>query len=106
MANAAAARGSPHDRQASIQFLSGNNRRYRAVAAKLSGAGQRCGEDDERATGEAKHAARKAKWIPAQNPGIPFPAARSCLQNCSGGDNCVVRHNAAHVTAMFARMVL
>jgi hypothetical protein len=81
------------------------------MAAKLSGAGERCGNDDERATGEAKHAADKAKWIPAKNRGIPFPAARSRLQNCSGGDNCVAPQPpgleiVAHVTAVFFRMVL
>ena len=67
VARHASTRGSPHDREAAIQFLGCDDWRDRAVAAKLTGARERGRDDDERTTGQAKHATMKANRIPAKN---------------------------------------
>jgi hypothetical protein len=67
VARHASTRGSPHDCEAAIQFLGCDDWRDGAVAAKLTGTGERGRNDDERTTGQAKHATMKANAIPAKN---------------------------------------
>jgi hypothetical protein len=67
VARHASTRGSPHDGEAAIQFLGRDDWRDGAMAAKLTGTGERGRDDDERTTGQAKHATRKANPIPAKN---------------------------------------
>lgn len=82
------------------------------MAAKLSGAGERCGKDDEGATGEAKHTANKAKWIPA---GIRAFRSRQLARAYKTAVVATIALRvsrlagvliAVRVAAMFARMVL
>ena len=87
VARHASTRGRPHDREAAIEFLGRDDWRDGAVAAKLTGTGERGRDDDERTTGQAKHAAIKGKRDSCKKSGILFPGVPERLQICSAQDN-------------------
>ena len=83
VARHASTRGSPHDREAAIQFLGRDDWRDGAVAAKLTGTGERGRDDDERTTGQAKHATIKANASPAKNREFCSLVSRSAYKSAA-----------------------
>jgi hypothetical protein len=83
VARHASARGSPHDCEAAVQFLGCDDRGDGAMAAKLTGTSERGRNDDERTTGQAKHATMKANAIPAENREFCFLVPRSAYKSAA-----------------------